>query len=156
MDISSRASFPADSLSNFAPHHFVFDGVPCASMEGLLQSFKFDKFPVQVEVCKLIGFGAKNRGAKRDKTWRRKQKLWWRGKTYDRQGREYQELLDRAFDALAENESFQKSLLATGDVMLKHSIGSSKEKETVLTEHEFCSRLMKIRDRLQAQQRTRT
>ena len=40
MDIRSSGSYPANKLSNFAPHRFVFDGVECRSMEGLLQSFK--------------------------------------------------------------------------------------------------------------------
>lgn len=39
MDIGSGKEYPSNALSNFAPHPFVFDGVECASMEGLLQSF---------------------------------------------------------------------------------------------------------------------
>jgi len=148
MDIGSKAGYPASALSNFAPHPFVFDGVECASMEGLVQAFKFDKPHIQVEVCKLIGIRAKRRGQKRNKAWKRVQKLWWRGKEYDRHGNDYQELLDRAFNALAENDSFQKALLATDNSTLTHSIGQSKHSETVLTEREFCSRLETIRARL--------
>ena len=149
MDIGSKKGFPAGTLSNFSPHPFVFDGVRCSSMEGLLQSFKFDKFHIQVEVCKLIGMGAKRRGQKRNKAWKRVQKLWWKGRSFNRRGPEYQELLDRAFDALAQNASFQKALLATGTVVLTHRIGSSKKSDTCLTEREFCSRLERIRERLQ-------
>ena len=148
MDIGSKAGYPASALSNFAPHPFVFDGVECASMEGLVQAFKFDKPHIQVEVCKLVGIRAKRRGQKRNKAWKRIQKLWWRGKEYDRHGNDYQKLLDRAFNALAENDSFQKALLATGNSTLTHSIGKSKCPETVLTEREFCSRLETIRARL--------
>jgi len=46
-------------------------------------------------------------------------------------------------------EVFQKALLATGNATLTHSIGKSKQNETVLTKTEFCSRLTKIRSRLQ-------
>lgn len=60
-------------------------------------------------------------------------------------------MLDRAYDALSENTSFQKALLATGNSTLTHEIGKSKENETVLTKREFISRLYKIRDRLQKQ-----
>jgi len=149
MDIGSKSGYPASALSNFAPHPFVFDGVECASMEGLLQSFKFDKPHIQVEVCKLVGIGAKRRGQKRNKAWKRLQKLWWNGVEYERQGSEYQRLLDRAFDALAENTSFQRALLATNNSSLTHSIGNSKKSQTCLTEREFCSRLERIRTRLQ-------
>lgn len=146
MDIGSGTGFPSASLSNFAPHPFIFDGVECASMEGLLQSFKFSNPEVQREVCKLVGKQAKFKGKK--KKWWRTQILFWQGKEFKRESQEYQELLDRAFEALATNESFQRALLATGNAVLTHSIGKIKENETVLTRNEFCSRLMKIRERL--------
>jgi Bacteriophage protein GP30.3 len=62
VDIRSGSNYPASALSNFAPHRFVVDGVECASMEGLLQSLKFDDVHIQVEVCKLVGKTAKYRG----------------------------------------------------------------------------------------------
>ena len=106
MDIGSGNGYPAGSLSNFAPHGFVIDGVECASMEGFLQSLKFSNPDMQKEVCKLIGRAAKSKGA--NKNWQQKQTLYWQGKTYKRNSQEYQDLLDRAFNALAENTSFQK------------------------------------------------
>lgn len=148
MDIGSKSGHPSSALSNFAPHSFMFDGVECASMEGLLQSFKFDKTHIQVEVCKLVGIKAKYRGKKRNKAWKQVQKLWWKGIAYDRHGDEYQHLLDRAFDALSQNESFKRALVATHNSSLTHTIGNTKEFDTVLTEREFCSRLEKMRARL--------
>lgn len=50
MDIYSKCSCPACALSNFAPHYFGFDGVECASMKGLLQSFKTKNFEMQKEI----------------------------------------------------------------------------------------------------------
>ena len=147
MDIGSGAGWPSAALSNFAPHPFVIDGVACASMEGFLQSLKFKEPDMQIEVCKLVGKAAKFKGKK--KKWWRTQTLYWKGVEYKRDSEEYQELLDRAFDALAENTSFQKALLATNNATLTHSIGKSKMQETVLTKQEFCSRLMKIREKLQ-------
>ena len=38
IDIGSTALYPGNELSNFALHQFVYDRVPCNSMEGLLQS----------------------------------------------------------------------------------------------------------------------
>lgn len=151
MDIKSGGGYPAASLSNFAPHPFIFDGVNVASFEGLLQSFKFDKEHIQVEVCKLTGLAAKKRG--RAKNWQEKQTLYWKGVSYKRDSNEYQELLDRAYQALCDqNEGFRKALLATGNAVLHHSIGRSKKSETVLTKTEFCSRLMKLRQQLQDKQ----
>jgi predicted NAD-dependent protein-ADP-ribosyltransferase YbiA (DUF1768 family) len=151
MDIRSGSAYPAAALSNFTPHPFVLDGIACASMEGLLQSLKFDKPHIQVEVCKLVGRAAKARGAARNAAWRRAQTLWWQGKAMGRDSAEYQAFLDRAYRAMAEqSESFRKALLATGDAVITHSIGKRREAETVLTEREFCSRLMRLRAELRA------
>lgn len=145
MDIKSGCGYPASALSNFAPHPFVFDGVECTSMEGLLQAFKSPYPHIQVEICKLVGIGAKRRGGKID--WKKRQLLYWKGMGYVRDMPAYQDLLDRAYVALYDgSESFRKALAATGNSPLRHSIGRSNQKETVLTESEFCSRLMQLRD----------
>ena len=149
MNIGSRNGGAAGRLSNFTPRPFTFDGVECASMEGLLQSFKFDKPHIQEEICKLTGLAAKKRGQKRNYAWKSQQCLWWKGKKIPRKSDEYQKLLDDAYNAISKNRKFAKDLLSTGDAVLCHSIGRSKPKDTVLTEREFCSRLMKVRDRLQ-------
>jgi hypothetical protein len=114
-------------------------------MEGFLQSLKFDKPHIEEEVCKLVGKTAKFRGKKRNKAWKSAQTLWWRGVEYKRDSKEYQTLLNRAFSALLANESFRKALKATGDANLTHSLGNNKQTDTVLTEREFCSRLMAMR-----------
>ena len=150
MDIHSGSGYPSSALSNFAPHPFIFDGVPCTSMEGLLQSFKFSEEHIQVEVCKLVGAAAKRRGSKRD--WRQWQTLYWKGVAYPRKSKEYQELLDRAYQALCDqNEGFRKALLATNRAVLTHSIGKTKKGDTVLTRSEFCSRLTFLRNNLDEQ-----
>lgn len=147
MDIGSGNGYPASALSNFAPHPFVIDGVECASMEGFLQSLKFSNPDMQRQVCKMVGRQAKFKGKK--KKWYVTQTLYWQGKEYERSGQEYQELLDRAYDALSENKDFQKALIATHNATLTHSVGKNKMNETVLTTREFISRLTKIRSRLQ-------
>lgn len=146
MDIGSGSGFPGATLSNFAPHPFVIDGVECNSMEGFLQSLKFSNSEMQKEVCKLVGKAAKFKGKK--KKWWRTQTLYWQGTEIPRDSQEYQDLLDRAFDALAQNSGFRAALLATGNSVLTHSIGKNKITETVLTRQEFCSRLTKIREKL--------
>ena len=146
MDIGSGKEYPSNALSNFAPHPFVFDGVQCNSFEGWLQSLKFKNFDMQKSVCLLVGKAAKFKG--KSKKWFTDQKLYWNGVVYERESKEYQELLDKAFDALSENTGFQKALIASGKSVLTHEIGKSKETETVLTKREFISRLNKIRERL--------
>lgn len=147
MDIGSGKGYPSANLSNFHPHPFWFDGILCNSMEGLLQSFKFENADVQRTVCQLVGLKAKYRGKKRNKAWKRKQTLWWKGVPFARDSEEYQDLLDRAFNALAKNTKFKKALLATGNAVLTHKIGSHDMTHTVLTKREFCSRLTKIREK---------
>jgi len=151
MDIGSKKGYPSSALSNFSPHPFYFEGIYCASMEGLLQAFKFKDTNVQIVVCELVGLKAKYRGKKRNKAWKSRQTLWWMHQEYKRDSDEYQELLNRAFDALAKNKKFQKALLATGNAVLKHSIGSRDMRHTVLTRSEFCSRLTKIREKLKGE-----
>ena len=146
MDIGSKNGYPSSALSNFAPHPFEIDGVQCASMEGWLQSLKTKNPDMQKHLCSLVGLGAKRMGRK--KAWWRHQVLYWQGVEYKRDSEEYQQLLDRAYEALALNEGFRRALLSTGDAVLKHSMGRTNQKETVLTQSEFCGRLMRLRDRM--------
>jgi len=149
MDIGSKNGYPASALSNFAPHPFSVSWkgfvVECNSMEGFLQSLKFKNPEMQKEVCKLVGFKAKMKG--KNKNWYRTQTLWWNGEPIDRHSKEYQELLDVAYEALSKNTTFRKALLTTKGI-LTHSIGKSDSHRTVLTTSEFCGRLMKIREKL--------
>lgn len=144
MDIGSGTGYPSSSLSNFAPHPFEIDGVQCNSMEGFLQSLKFESIEMQHHVCTLVGKAAKFKGKK--KKWFQKQELYWNGKTYKRDSDAYQNLLNRAYNCLYENEGFKKALEATKGCVLEHSIGKNKMSETVLTKSEFCKRLTYLRD----------
>jgi predicted NAD-dependent protein-ADP-ribosyltransferase YbiA (DUF1768 family) len=146
VDIKSGAGYPASALSNFAPHPFIFDGVDCASFEGLIQAFKFSNFEMQKYICSLVGFKAKMAG--KGKRWWRDRKLFWKGEEFHRDSDEYQQLLDVAYDALFQNDGFRRALKATGDAVLTHSIGKTDSKVTVLTRNEFCSRLMRLRAKL--------
>lgn len=147
MDIGSGKGYPSSTLSNFSPNYFSFDGVDCYSMEGFLQSLKFNNVDMQRHVCTLVGRNAKFKG--KDKRWWVKQELYWNGKTYPRLSEEYQELIDRAYLAMAtQNERFRKALLATGEATLTHSMGKNNPRETILTEREFCGRLTRLRKML--------
>lgn len=149
MDIGSGNGWPAAALSNFSPHPFVFRGIQVASMEGLLQSLKFENPDMQKHVMTLVGRAAKFKGKK--KKWWRTQTLFWQGTPMDRHSDEFQAFLDEAFTAMfTGNESARRALLGTQNAVLKHSMGKSDPKQTVLTEREFCSPLMRIRTQLQS------
>jgi predicted NAD-dependent protein-ADP-ribosyltransferase YbiA (DUF1768 family) len=144
LDIKAKAPFPAGTLSNFAPHAFTLDGIPCASMEGFLQSLKIEDMAEQERVCALVGLEAQNVGRKHD--WSASGTLWWRGKPYDRLSDAYQGLLARAYQALFEQwKKFRDALAATGDTSLTHTFGNSDPCLTILTSDEFCSRLERLR-----------
>lgn len=146
MDVGSRNEYPSCALSNFAPHEFYIDGIRCASMEGFLQSLKFSSPEMQEHICTLTGIAAKRAGS--GKNWQRQQVLWWRGQQIGRRSEEYQKLLDRAYDALYQNQGFKSALIASGrNAIYTHSVGKHRINETVLTVREFCSRLMKLKDR---------
>lgn len=72
MDIGSGSGYPSSNLSNFSPHGFVVDGVECASMEGFLQSLKFQDPEMQKHVCTLVGKAAKFKGKKKKNGGKRK------------------------------------------------------------------------------------
>ena len=147
MDIGSGNTYPSCALSNFAPHPFVIDGVLCNSMEGFLQSLKFESIEMQKYVCTIVGKAAKFKS--KDKKWWKKQELYWQGTAMKRDSEEYQRLLDRAYDALFENSGFRKALEASKDCSLSHSIGKNDKSKTVLTTKEFISRLLRLRSKLE-------
>ena len=145
MDIGKGSGGVAGRLSNFTPRRFIFDGVECNSIGGVLQSFKFKNVDMQKEVCKLVGMVAKKKGS--NKNWQQYQKLYWNGKEYKRDSKEYQELLDRLYQTVYDqNENYRRDIQSCRSVTFTHSIGKNKKSETVLTSQEFCSRLTKLRD----------
>lgn len=147
MDVGSGKGYPCDALSNFAPHEFVIDGVTCASMEGFLQSLKFDNIHIQDDVCGMVGKQALFRGKKHNKFWKSRQTLWWRGTKYERDSEEYECLIRRAYKQLELNRSFRDAILAAGkSCVFTHSIGKRRKCDTVLTEAEFCRMLTMCRD----------
>ena len=108
---------------------------------------KFEDAEKQVSIFQMVGKNAKFKGKKRK--WWLDQKLYWQGRPMDRQSDEFKAIVREVFDALSTNEDFQKTLLATGNKRLFHSMGKSDPTRTILTEEEFCTILTEIRTRLQ-------
>lgn len=142
INIYSKGKYPADALSNFAPHKFSFDGAEdIACMEAFVQSLKFKDERQQREALRLPGKEAKLAGA--DRTWGRT--LYWKGREFDRFSKEYAQLIERAYHAMLSNEDFRAALKASKGCALLHTVGKTRRKSTVLTWWEFLRILYKLR-----------
>lgn len=141
---SKSENWIARSLSNFAAHEFVLDGYRISCFEAFLQSMKFSDSGMQQTVLCMSGKEAKQAGAQRQ--WEQKGWLYWNGRVYRRRSREYRLLLERAYDALLENDDFRNVLIASRGKLLIHAIG--RYRHTVLSVPEFCGILMKKRRKI--------
>lgn len=145
-NIHSKGLYPANKLSNFTAHAFTFDSVPVASMESLLQSFKFQEKERQQEICRLSAKEAKAIGS--EQRWNGY--LFWNGVVYRRKGYEYRNLLTKAYDEMARNNpSFRTALIGSAPILV-HTIGKWRRSQTCLTWWEFCFILTRLRKRLRA------
>lgn len=147
IEIHSKGEYPANVLSNFYPNDFIFDGVECRSMEGFLQSLKFKNIKKQKNICLLVGKDAKDKGNKKF-LWKITGNLFWKGKKYKRESEEFYFLRLRSYRALFENKNFNEALKSTKGKILKHSIGKSNKRKTILTEEEFIDYLDILREEL--------
>ena len=148
IDIWSGGTYPANVLSNFYPNAFVFDGVECSSMEGLLQSLKTKNVALQKTVCSCSDRTAKFffRHRVQNIRWKLTGKLYWKGKSINRHGDEYQCFLDAIYDSICSNVSFREALITSNGAELTHKLGGKDTRKTILTEYEFVSRLMRCRE----------
>lgn len=144
IDIWSKSKYPANILSNLHDSVFIFDDVECHSMEGFLQSLKYQDEEKQRQICKLRGADAKRASSS---NWQRDQIVWWKGKAIDRQSKDFLNLVTKAYTALyQQNQHFRDALMATKEKRLLHSRGKQDSYATILTEQEFCSILTELRD----------
>ena len=144
LDIWSTGEYPADVLSNLCSNRFRLDGVECQSIEGFLQSLKYEDPNRQRQICSMKGRNAKRLSTT---TWQTDQVVWWKGRAIDRQSETYQELLRHAYQAMFDqNERFRTALMASRGRRLYHSQGNTDPFKTILTQEEFCSILMEIRE----------
>lgn len=144
LDIWSSNSYPSHVLSNLYGNRFFFEGVFCHSMEGFLQSLKYDDPNIQRQICAMKGRKAKT---KTTTAWQTDQIVWWKGVAINRQSNEYQKLIRKAYKAMFEqSDRFRIALMSTNGMKLYHSKGEQESNKTILTELEFCSILTEMRD----------
>jgi len=148
IEIGGHSTHPiGKKMSNFTERPFVFDGIRCASVEGILQALKCSDRARQIEICQLSGRAAKRAGKEYD-TWKEDKKLYWNGNVYLRTSRDYTLLITRIYDELyAQNPELREELLALYDANIWHSIGKPDMRETVLTEIEMLMQLWRLRHR---------
>lgn len=145
IDIRAREKGLAGELSNFYVRPFVFDGVRCSSMEGFLQSLKYEDVTQQKIVASLPGPLAYTTGRSAP-DWRPLQILYWQGDVFCRHSDEYIELISQAFDAqFDQDETLKATLLKTVGQELRHSVGKTNPNQTILTEREFIYQLDRLR-----------
>lgn len=143
----------AARLSNFTPRAFVFDGVQCVSIEGVLQAFKFSDTAQQQKICLLPAKKAKKIGTEFPE-WKKNQVLYWGGIPFTRHSNWYQILLTHLYDTVYDQDpTFKVDILALGDEEICHSIGKAEARETVLTEAEFINQLNRLRQRTNAERK---
>ena len=147
LDISSKSTDPcAARLSNFTDRPFVFDGVQCAGLEGPIQAFKCQDPMMQEEICALRGKDAKRRG--QDFRWQDSGLLWWKGRSYDRFSRDYSDLITRLYDAAYDQVTeYRTDLYCVTYVDIRHTMGNTDMRATVLTEVEMIHQLNRLRIR---------
>ncbi len=61
LDIRSNGAYPSGVLSNLCSNSFRFDGMVCSSMEGFLQSLKYQDKDKQRQICQMKGGNARKR-----------------------------------------------------------------------------------------------
>ena len=152
LNIHSKGPYPSWSLSNFAEHPYVLDGIPIRCQEGLLQSLKAPP-ERQLEFCQADARTAKALGSAI--RWQENGGIFhWNGRHFSRYSREYWDFLKRSYDALTDqNEEFAKALLDSGCAILWHSIGKLSRRQTCLTTFEFVALLYRARRRARRRSR---
>lgn len=149
LDLGYRNEGLGRALSNLFKYPFVLDGVRCRSMEGFLQSLKFQDLDAQDMMVDMFGYKAWRTGQVGN-DWREAQLLWWRGVPYPRTSREYHLLLERAYNACFEqNEAFRQALFNSGIDVLTHETGHHDPTMTTLTEWEYIYNMYRLRARAQ-------
>lgn len=155
-DVCYYHKYPFNILCNFYPTNFSFDNIKINSMEGFLQALKTKDVKEQDAICKLFGEAAKKVGNyyKNQNIFDRNT-LYWNGKSFNRYSQEYNNLLEKVYDAKYNADSeFRNILQLTNGYKLTHRIGKTDKNDTVLTEKEFMDCLNHLRKQNKPQKET--
>jgi hypothetical protein len=138
----------AKSLSNLYPYTFLMDGYLIRSMEGFLQSIKTNDMNEKVKMWGMSGIQCWKYGQQFN-NWKDTQILYDNfSKSVYRHSKEYDFLIQRAFDALYKNEDFKKRLKESLPYNISHTMGKTDKTDSVLTKDEYINNMERLRDQL--------
>lgn len=135
----------AGRLRTFEERCFVFDEILCSSIESVLESFKFKEVERQKEICILSAADAYVEGQSIEALkWENNQKLYWNGIEYERNSSEYQNLLDRLFQTVFEQDAqFRLDVAFLKNAAVQSNLGGFLPEKNVITKDEFIERRWK-------------
>ena len=134
-------------LSNLYPIEFKFRGKKAASIESVLQGIKYKDKRIQNLVLRYSTSDEYHtRACNQIDNWTKTQTLYWQGKPINRQHQEYQDFLDELYFSALKNPLYLRGLIASKGRYLLHHIGVLDSHFTVLTRHEYESRINTLRD----------
>ena len=137
----------AKSLSNLYPYTFMIDDYCISSMEGFLQSLKTNNIEEKKKMWAMHGIPCWKYGQKFN-DWKEGQLLWWNNRPYMRESKQYDFLIQKAYDCWFENSDFQKRLKESLKYNITHSMGKTDKTDSVLTKDEYISNMERLRDKL--------
>ena len=145
MDIKRRNVEEFAGFHFFTDYPFIIDGIPCKSLESFLRAMKYDNIIVQRLVCDLSAKSAKTYAT--TYTWASVNTFHWRGTSYSKESREFNELLTRAFDELYKNQNFR---LALKQISLEklNLLGEELKSETILPSYKLIFQLHRLNAKL--------
>lgn len=143
IDIHSGMPGISGVLSNLHKKPFLMNGCVFQSIEGFLQGLRVENENEQKRIFMLHGVPAKVSGKNHPI---KNQTLYWLGKHFNRHSDFYKELYTKAFNCcFVQNFDFQKALYDSRNFELIHTIGKNDPYQTILTNEEFISQLVRLR-----------
>ena len=133
-------------LSNLFPYSFYFKGYKLHSIESFFQGIKFKNKKSQKLVFKLSGLDSNNIKAAQDYIWQEERVVYFMGKPYKRDSKEYEDLVDELYVSLLQNPLYVNALKSVGNKYILHIIGAPNTKESVFSRCEFEKQLNCLKD----------
>jgi hypothetical protein len=133
-------------LSNLFPYEFYFRGLKLHSIESFFQGIKFKEKKAQKQVFKLSGLDSNNIKAAQDYSWKKDKVIYFMGKPYKRDSKDYERLIDELYVSLLQNPLYVDALKNVGEKYIIHAMGEVDINETVFTRYEFEKQLNCLKD----------
>ena len=124
------------ALSNLFHYEFMFRGKQLNSIESFFQGIKIKDKNVQEYAFKYSGIESNYIKVCSDCNWQDEQIIYWDGIPYERNSKEYDDLVDELYISAIQNPLYRNALKNT-DKEVIHSIGKENKNETVFTRYEF-------------------